>query len=71
MPQEAIGCYQRALQVRPDYVVAYGECFQIFCMSACVLLGFSLCSYALCLGTGKQFFIFILQFIAALCEILW
>lgn len=25
MPQEAIVCYQRALQVRPDYAMAFGE----------------------------------------------
>jgi len=25
MPQDAIMCYQRALQARPDYAMAYGE----------------------------------------------
>lgn len=25
MPQEAILCYQRALQIRPDYAMAYGK----------------------------------------------
>lgn len=25
MPKEAIVCYERALQVRPDYAMAYGE----------------------------------------------
>lgn len=27
MPQEAILCYQRALQSRPDYAMAFGKCF--------------------------------------------
>lgn len=25
MPQEAIACYQHALQTRPNYAMAYGE----------------------------------------------
>lgn len=25
MPQDAIVCYQRALQARPDYAMAFGE----------------------------------------------
>ena len=29
MPQEAIVCYQHALQARPDYAMAFGElCYQ-------------------------------------------
>jgi hypothetical protein len=27
MPQEAIVCYQRALQAKPNYAMAFGECF--------------------------------------------
>ncbi|EOY05087.1 Tetratricopeptide repeat (TPR)-like superfamily protein isoform 2 [Theobroma cacao] len=30
MPQEAIVCYQRALQVRPDYAMAYGNLASIY-----------------------------------------
>lgn len=26
MPQEAIVCYQRAIQMRPNYAIAYGKC---------------------------------------------
>jgi hypothetical protein len=25
-PQEAILCYQKAIQIRPDYAIAYGKC---------------------------------------------
>lgn len=35
MPQEAIVCYQRALQSRPDYAVAFGEHNFLYCMLAC------------------------------------
>lgn len=30
MPQDAIMCYQRALQARPDYAMAYGEIWFFF-----------------------------------------
>lgn len=42
MPQEAIMCYQRALQVRPDYAMAFGESclilhilYPVSCVPAC------------------------------------
>ena len=25
-PEEAILCYQKAIQIRPDYAIAYGKC---------------------------------------------
>lgn len=53
MPQEAILCYQRALQVQPDYVTAYGECFQNLYLSVWVFLGFSLYGYASRQGSGS------------------
>ena len=38
MLQEAIACYQRALQARPDYAMAYGtqSCF-IICVQGCMV----------------------------------
>lgn len=38
MPQEAIVCYQRALQVRPDYAMAYGEFLISIYLYDCPLL---------------------------------
>jgi len=37
MPQEAIVCYQRALQTRPNFAVALGEFFCIMQLYSCIL----------------------------------
>lgn len=38
MPQEAIVCYQRALQVRPDYAMAFGErLFSVMPLIQCIM----------------------------------
>lgn len=39
MAQEAIACYQRTLQTRPNCAIAYGE----FCCFICFMLVLSLC----------------------------